>query len=174
MPLVRPGYLAQTPPTTFALGKSDTISRQRAFGSSPFNNGFDDGGVRLSFSEPPELSGRGFDAVLSDGGYMFGSVSRYYPDAPDLNSVEVGGAGKPGSPWAPNIASPGEGNGLNPSSIPAVGVGATFRAKSDSAAYNAGNLISPINTTRGIVPRTLGTTLSNGVGSGDTFRIRII
>ena len=84
MPLVRPGYLSEVPVTTFGFGRSDTVPIQRAFVSSPFFDDFNDANVRLSFTNPRELAGDGFTAILSDGGYMFGSVPRYYPNAPNL------------------------------------------------------------------------------------------
>ncbi len=175
MPTVRPGYLTQTPVTTFGLGRSDSASLRAAYPTAPQYTDYTDAAVRTAFSRPPELTGDGIDAVLSDGGYAYGSVPRNYRDAPNLAEVVVGGGGKPGSPYGPNIATPADGH--NPASIPASGVEATERARSHSPGAFVGggadNIVSPSTTTRGIVPRTLGQNLINGVGSGNSYRIRI-
>ena len=95
MPAIRPGFMVETPATSFGLGKSDTTSRRIAFSVSPIHNGtFKDEDVRRSFFQPAELVG----GELSDGGYAFGTVKRYYQDTPNLEEVEVGGGGKPASP----------------------------------------------------------------------------
>jgi hypothetical protein len=53
----------------------------------------------------------------SDSGHTFSKVDMNYGGAPNLEDVEVGAGGKPGSPYGPNPASPGEGS-MNPADIP--------------------------------------------------------
>lgn len=52
-----------------------------------------------------------------DKGHTFSKVDMNYGDSPNLENVEIGGAGLPGSPYGPNPASPGEGS-MNPADIP--------------------------------------------------------
>jgi hypothetical protein len=99
---------------------------------------------------------------MSDGGYAFGSVERYYQSSPDLSTVEVGGGGRPGSPYAPNIASPGEGNGDNAAAIPATGVAATQAQRGAGGAWPGNGLESPSVSSRRLFPRTLGESLTLG------------
>jgi hypothetical protein len=68
--------------------------------------------------------------LLSDGGYAFGTVDRFYSNTPNLADVVVGGGGKPGSPFAPNLGVPGEANGHNPAAIPDSGVETTQEERS--------------------------------------------
>jgi hypothetical protein len=133
------------------------------------------------------------DGRVNDGpnGFFNGNASLKFYDAPNLAEVQVGGGGLPGSPYGPNIASPGAGNGLNYSAIPAAGVEATNRAvggvvvgevglKNTGGAFGIGNgLTSPSKTTRAIVaelsPDTIVTptgvrTLTLGRGSQDSFK----
>jgi len=173
MPVIRTGYLSAPPVSTFRAGRSDTISLKAAFPNSPLYNGeYNDEKIRAAFFAPPELSADGF---MNDQSYAFGSVSRYYGGAPDLSQVVPGGKGAPGSPYGPNINSPTVGH--NPTSIPEDTV-ATEAARSHSEGAFVGGgadgIVSPSKTTRSIVARTLGGTLTNGNGSGDSYRKRII
>lgn len=170
MAAVRPGYLAEVPATNFGFGKSSTAQLKGAYTTSPLYTTFKDNEIRNSFNRPPEVSGPDGERVLSDSGYAFGSVERDYQSSPNLEEVVIGGGGLPGSPWGPNVASPGEGNGHNYAAIPDSGV--VTRPISEGAFVGNG-LVSPKTTSRGIAPRLLGQTLQNGVGSGNTFKIRI-
>lgn len=174
MPTVRPGYITQTPTTRFGLGQADTAAAQSAFRTAPIYGSLTDAVVRLSYDQPAELSGTDRNAVLSDGGYAYGSVPRYYRDAPDLTTTVVGGGGLPGTPWAPNIASPGDGNGVNPAAIPTEGVSATLRSRGGGSPFVGNGLASPSTTSPSIAPTRLGAPRTLGVGSGNSFRIRIL
>jgi hypothetical protein len=174
MPTVRPGYLTQTPTTSFGLGRGDTASSQTAFRSSPLFGTLTDAVVRMSYDQPAELSGTDRNAVISDGGYAYGSVPRYYRDAPDLTTTPVGGGGLPGTPYAPNIASPGAGNGVNPTAIPAEGVRATINNRGSGSPFIGNGLTSPSTTSAAISPTRLGAPRALGVGSGNSFRVRIL
>lgn len=167
MPAIRPGYIVETPVTTFGLGRSDTIARKLTFSTSPFLNGtIKDADIRRNYESPPELSS---DGTLSDGGYAFGSVNIKYKDTPNLNETPVGGGGLPASPYGPNIANPTRGQ--DPSSIPAEGVEATLRNMSRSTGAWIGNSMhSPHLSTPSIVDKTQRRL---GVGSGNSFRVRI-
>lgn len=94
------------------------------------------------------------NAVVNDGGHTFGTVDLNYTGAPNLEDVEVGGGGKPGSPYAPNIASPPEGQ--NPADIPASGVEATNRARGSGGAFTGNGLASPSSTAAVISGQKIG------------------
>ena len=169
MPSIRPGLVVEIPATSFALGRNDTGAKRLAYTTSPLYDGSysSDAIVRSKFLAPPELTG----TELNDGGYAFGLVERFYGQAPDLATVEVGGGGKPGSPYAPNLGVPGEGNGHNPAAIPASGVALTEAERSRSQGAFIGNgLVSPNSTVASIVDPTQR---SLGIGSGNSFRVRI-
>jgi len=175
---------------TFALGRSDIASRQKAFSTSPFLNGYNDVAARTALFKNVA------EGIVADGpnGYFAGNASLTFRDAPDLSTVAVGGAGLPGSAFGPNIASPGEGNGLNHASIPDLaGVEATTIAaglnsptselKRSGGGFGIGNgLTSPSRTTAAIVeelsPDKIVTssgvrTLTLGMGSRDSFKKRV-
>jgi hypothetical protein len=169
MPAIRPGFVVQVPATSFGLGSSDSSSKKRAFTTSPIYDGSytTDEVVRNSFLRPRELQG----TLLSDGGYAFGTVDRFYSNTPNLADVVVGGGGKPGSPFAPNLGVPGEANGHNPAAIPDSGVETTQEERSRSNGAFVGNgLVSPSSTRASVVDPNQR---SLGVGSGNSFRIRI-
>ena len=53
------------------------------------------------------------DEEINDGGHTFGTFDPDYPDAPNLQQVNVGGKGLPVTPYVPNLTSPGPGS-INP------------------------------------------------------------
>jgi hypothetical protein len=65
-------------------------------------------GNDINESVPSELGVS--KGIVNDGGYMFSKVDLNYGGAPIIADVETGGAGKPGSPYAPNLVSPGDGS----------------------------------------------------------------
>ena len=140
----------ETPASTRALGDSDKESLQTAFASSPIHNGqLTDSTLKEQFIELVQVG------VVNDGGHTFGEFDRDYPDAPNLQEVVVGGGGLPGSPYAPNIASPGEGNGLNPASIPSAGVEVTQDARGGGDPFPGNSLASPNDTSKVISEQTI-------------------
>jgi hypothetical protein len=142
----------EIPASTRGNGKSDTKTLQKAFPSSPIYKGeLTDNVVR---DEGQQLL---VDGAVNDGGHTFGQFNRDYDGAPDLTKdVPTGGAGLPGSPYAPNIASPGEGHGTDPSNIPVEGAEATELAKGSGAPFNGNGLESPSKTTKAISAQKLG------------------
>ncbi len=145
-----------TPFSTFAVGNADSLSMRNAFPSSPLYNGSysTEEQVQNAFLRPAEYNPT--TGEINDGGYAFGTINVEYRDSPNLTEVRVGGGGLPGSPWAPNIASPGEGNGDNASAIPATGVAATLTNRGAGGAWSGDGLASPSVTARRLVPRRLG------------------
>lgn len=170
MPTVRPGYLADTPATNYGFGKSSSIHMKEAYGTSPLYTTYRDNEIRNTFNRPPEVTGPDGKRVLSDGGWAFGTVERDYQSAPSMSEVPTGGGGLPASPWGPNPNAPGAGNGHNYAAIPASTIGE--RPASEGAFIGTGR-ISPQATSRAIAPRLLGQVLQNGVGSGNSFKIRV-
>lgn len=141
--------IVQTNPTSKGLGSADTATLQKCFPASPIHSG------ELTDEKIVEAAKTQLiDGEVNDGGHTFGTFNRDYIDAPNLNDVETGGGGLPGSPFAPNIASPGE--GLNPSSIPAVGVEATEAARGTGSPFPGDGLASPKTSTATISKQTIG------------------
>ena len=140
----------EVPATSRGNGRSDTKTLQKAFPGSPIYKGeLTDKIVR---EEGQTLL---VDGVVNDGGHTFGEFDRDYSDAPDLEKdVVTGGGGLPGSPYAPNIASPGE--GLNPSDIPDVGAEATQAAKGSGSPFPGNSLESPNKTSKNTSEQTIG------------------
>jgi hypothetical protein len=151
------------PSTVFDNGKSDTISQRASFGGSPIYDGSysTDEQVRAAFEQPAEYNAT--EGTINDGGHTFGTVKVHYQDSPNLeeiNATETGGGGKPGTAWAPNIASPTE--GLNPASIPEIGRSATINERG-SGGFGVGNgLTSPSATAPLIARRRIGDALGFG------------
>lgn len=105
--------------------------RTRGLGSSStetLNNSYA-GPINLSqdqFSSVDELRAFFENLVLNDNAELRAATAAYYgitgysPDfneAPDLETVETGPGGLPGTPYTPNVASPGPGS-TNPTSLP--------------------------------------------------------
>lgn len=90
--------------------------------------------------------------VINDGGYMFGSFDLNFTNAPDLETVAVGGEGLPASPYVPNPASPGPGS-VSPSDQPEY----TGNLPEKGDQYGTGlGATSPSVTTSGIRGQTIG------------------
>lgn len=142
---------------TGGVGKADIAVLQRSFPGSPVYSG------ELTDEVATEhYMSIVTNAVVNDGGHTFGTVDLNYTGAPNLADVEVGGGGKPGSPYAPNIASPPEGQ--NPADIPASGVEATERARGSGGAFTGNGLASPSSTAAVISRQKIGS-LSKGTST---------
>lgn len=151
MPAARRQIMVQPPADrmTGGAGHSDIIVLQNSFPGSPVYSGeINDNTVTDTYMNIVT------NATVNDGGHTFGTVDLNYTGAPNLADVEVGGAGLPGSPYAPNIASPPEGQ--NPADIPASGVEATNRARGSGGAFSGDGLASPNNTSNVISRQTVG------------------
>lgn len=153
-------WIVQVPTSTQGNGSSDTETHQKAFPLSPFYNGElnDDNNVRAQYNDIVMAANN--DGVTSDGGHTFGEISLNYAGAPNFDEVKVGGGGLPGSPYAPNIASPTD--GVNPQSIPESGVEATQKAKGQGDPFPGDGLASPSNTSRVLSSYTTLGSLSFG------------
>lgn len=131
-------YPIATPPRPsqqFGLGTSDAATLALAYPKSPLN--------QLGADADEVLAGEFLKRVLGEGGYApeFDAVffpegvDHNYGNAPNLDEVEVGGGGKPGSPYAPNIAAPAV--GVDPASVPEIGVEITNRQKGAGSPFPA-------------------------------------
>lgn len=134
---------------TGGTGKSDIAVLQKAFPGSPVYSG-----DLTDVVATEQYINIVTNANVNDGGHTFGTVDLNYTGAPDLATVVVGGGGLPGSPYAPNIASPPEGQ--NPRDIPAAGVEATEAAKGSGAPFNGDGLANPKDTSLVISGQTIG------------------
>lgn len=124
--------------------------------------------------EGDEVSGVSVkDGILDDGGYMYGQVDLRFAGrridgsvddsfaAPDLTTVQTGGEGLPASPYIPNLTSPGEGNGTDPSQQPEFtgnlpDGGDPALASSKQFGRGDGSAANPVTTASEIARNTIG------------------
>jgi len=130
------------------MGSSDSSNMKAAFPASPIH-----AGEMTAESIKQQFQDEVIDGSVNDGGHTFGTFSRDYSNAPDLNEVETGGGGLPASPYVPNPVSPGPGSinatdqgeapdgfGQNPSNVPGTGVGSQLQPKTSSEQQSSGRL----------------------------------
>jgi len=142
----------QVPPTTSANGSTDTTALTLAFPGSPVYHGeVTDATVTATYQAV-------LDGDQNDGGHTFGTVNMDYAATPNIAEVVTGGGGLPGSPWAPNIASPPAGQ--NPTDIPSSGVEATNRARGTGGAFNGNGLESPSDGSARIGHQRIGSLMT--------------
>jgi len=146
---------------TGGIGSANYDSLQKAYPGSPVYSGeLDDEKVANQYIDIVT------DAVVDDLGHAFGKVDLNYTGAPNLEDVVVGGGGLPGSPYAPNIASPP--TGQNPADIPASGVDATKVSQGSGAPFSGDGLANPRDTSRNVSKITIGSLPPVGKSSRTT------
>jgi len=112
------------------------------------------------------------NGVVDDGGYMFNQVDLNFAGrraggvdplyaAPNLEDVATGGEGLPASPYTPNPASPGEGNGTDPFAQPEYTGALPYNGDPGQAASTQfgrgeGVAANPVNATAEIARATIG------------------
>lgn len=150
----------EVPPTEGGIGRvssSNTARLQSIFKSSPIYKGEINDAKLLVAHRDTVLSGK-----TNDGGHTFNLISMDYEGSGDqtppvYGDVKTGGEGLPASPWVPNPASPGEGNGTNPTNQPAVeGFG---ELPSNTPFVGAGSQLSPSDSSKKIGSMKLGSYL---------------
>jgi len=110
------------PTTVRALGESDAATLNAAFATNPLlapsAQIYDDGSLGSKMRQSYT------DAVMSgkqNGNTLFGEVDMDYGKGDDADKGKFGeGAGQAANAYVPNVASPGEGNGANATSQPAL------------------------------------------------------
>lgn len=92
-----------------------------------------------------------------------GNVNRDFASngAPNYADVEKGSGGKPASAWTPNPASPGEGNDVNYSAMPAPPEGFGINPTNDLASVGGGAA-----TSEGRNPKTSSTRMAAAIKDG--------
>ncbi len=142
--------ITETPITVNTIGPglstTSTANLHLAFPASPMYNDYTDKAVKDLFTALV------LSPVVNDGGHTFGEFRRDFHDAPDVSTIQTGGGGLPGTPWAPNIASPGP--GANPHNIPESGAAATLASPHGGGAFNGDGLASPSVTSNKIATRS--------------------
>lgn len=135
--------------TERALGSADTATMQAMFPASPIHSGqITKASVEAQGNEL--LIG----AEVNDGGHTFGVFNRDYANAPNLEDVQTGGGGLPGSPYTPAPGSPGPGS-MNPTDIPAPPSDFPAPAGTEYGS-GEGGLLSPHNASPNIAAQTIG------------------
>ena len=140
--------IVDTPTSTRANGSSDKDSLQKSYPQSPVYSGeMTDDTVKEEFVALVQ------EGVVNDGGHTFGEFDRDYTDAPNFEDVETGGGGLPGSPYAPNVASPAQPG--DPTSIPEVGAEVTNNARGGGDPFPGDGLASPSTTSKNVSAQTV-------------------
>lgn len=155
-------WMVEVPVSVRGMGSSDRKSLITCFPASPFYNGeYTDEGMRELGIELLQ------SAIVNDGGHTFGEFNRDYVDAPNMEEVVTGGGGLPGSPWAPNIASPLV--AFDPTTIPEEGSIVTNEARGGGGWGIGDGLDSPSDAAKVVSQQTLkigslkmGTSAPNG------------
>ena len=148
--------VVEVPTTTRGNGSSDTASLKAAYPGSPLYNNIGGEPSYLTDDSVEEFfAAQVSDGEIDDGGHTFGTYNRDYVNAPNLKDVVTGGGGLPGSPYAPNVASPPEGQ--NPADIPAEGAAITEAARGGGGAFQGDGLASPNETSANIARQRIGT-----------------
>ena len=155
--------MVDTTPTERSLGTVDggstasTAAMQAAYPGSPIYSGKISDSSLLEYYQKLMAN-----TELNDGGHMFGTVNLDYSGAPNLRKVETGGGGLPGTPYIPNVSSPGEGT-TDPTKLPDppkdLGVNA-----SDGTYGLGGSLTEPSKKSKEIASNKIG---SYVMGSAD-------
>jgi len=112
------------------------------------------------------------NGVVDDGGYMYNQVDLRFAGrrssgvddayaSPNLSEVVTGGEGLPASPYTPNPASPGEGNGTDPFSQPEFTGDLPYSGDPDQATASQfgrgeGASANPASTTAEVARATIG------------------
>lgn len=154
-------YKINVPARSRGNGSSDTESLQTAHPGSPIHKNEINDEIVTEQGNTLLIGGE-LEADVAAIAYwdLPTSYNRDYGDAPNLEEVVVGGGGLPGSPYAPNIAVPAEGQ--NPADIPEAGVGVTQSARGGGGAFDGDGLASPSDTRENIGRQTIGSlTLGN-------------
>ena len=131
----RAGY-PQRPPPQSGPGASDITRLGEMFPASPIYKGELTPEVLKTMAATLIQGGE-----VNDGGHTFGAtgVNRDYTGAPDVSQVKVGPGGLPGSPYAPQVGSPGPGS-INPADLPFV----PPRQLGGSASPRGDGLMNPV------------------------------
>lgn len=159
-------YKINVPSTTRGNGSSDTEAMQKAYPGSPIHkNELNDQVVTDQGNTLLVGGDLGSDVTAIAYWDLPTSYNRDYPDAPNLAEVETGGGGLPGSPYAPNVASPPEGQ--NPADIPAAGAEITDAARGGGGPFQGDGLASPSSTVENVGRQTIGS-LSLGTSKPGT------
>ena len=128
------------PASNKPLGSRNNVNIKSAFPSSPIYL------EELTDEERKES----FKNLVLDGlvlnGNGINSFDRDYSNAPNLEDVEIGGGGKPSSPYTPNLTSPGPGS-VNAADQPVYnGVIPDASEKQSAFGSGLGGTVSPSET----------------------------
>jgi hypothetical protein len=172
-----PTSMVETPPTEAGIGSyagsaftdpvpalsttnSDLLAA--AFASSPIHSGeLTDAGIRANFINMVQHG-------EVQNGFMFPKFNRDYAEngITDPADVEGGAAGAPANGFTPNVASPGEGNGVDPIALPEPPNADASEKIITTPFEGAGSQVKPSETSAVIAGSTIGDYLS---GKGTEF-----
>lgn len=175
-------YIVQVPTSEYGFGKRDVISLTDSFPASPLLRDTPSAGVGLGVrltNENIVAQANRFLEGKVEGNDLFESavdLRYHHPDGPTNlqppnldgpDQVGTDNTDKPVFMWAPNIASPGPENGLNPLAQPESGIDAAKRlTDGQGGAFNAPDSgINPKLTSRKISTGLKIGTLNFGKGS---------
>jgi len=171
--------IVETLDSTRALGHRSKPTLQKMFPSSPIHSGdIDNDEVR----NQAQILLLGKDPGLSDGDAYYGfnpPFSRNFtsgeapagPGAPNIPAhVKVGGEGLPGTPYVPNTASPGEGNGVDASKVPDIsGDMEDLPSNNSFPSSGGGHQSNPYDTSAAIAEQNDSATTIGSYISGEAY-----
>lgn len=95
------------------------------------------------------------NGVVNDAGYTFGTFNLNYTESPNFGDVVTGDGGLPASAWVPNLTSPGEGNGIDPTTKPEFPVENLPDAGVEFG-IGLGSTTNPATTTSNVASQKIG------------------
>jgi hypothetical protein len=148
------GKYTQYQPDDVSSGKKLVLSDQkllsRAYATRPVQQSAENAVAQTAivaagnqFQFPPTQAG---DPTYFPNGVnlQFQGIVGVVPGAPTFKDVKTGGGGAPSTPWTPNIASPGEGNGADPTKQPDLAIGyANASMLNKTAQESMGGMLVP-------------------------------
>lgn len=152
----------EVPTTEYAKGSSGTNILKSLFKTSPLYGG----NPTLNMDTVEKLAAIASENLIPSVQHgdplLYPEVSLDYAGSPDVPNIPVNaGGGDPSTPWSPNLNSPGEGNGDDPTKVEKMADEA-LPLPAGEAVVGQGGLTVPSTSAAEISTTTLGQALNLG------------
>ena len=152
----------EVPATEYGKGSSGTAILKKLFKTSPLYGGNPTLNIETREKLVALAKLKLTPSVQNGDPMLYPSVSLDYVDAPDVPNIQVNaGGGDPSTPWSPNLNSPGEGNGADPTKVTAMDPEAIPVPSGDNV-VGQGGLVNPKTTSAEDASTELGEALPLG------------
>jgi len=150
MPTQKQVVVQQPVPPDKKFGASSYINSKKVFPASPIHTNDITDVERRKYFEENVING------IIIGGNGLNTFDLDYSGAPDLATVETGGAGLPSTPYTPNITSPGPGS-LNASDQPVYDGNLIGNSDLSTPEFGSGlgGTVSPSKTSKDIARQSV-------------------